>query len=337
MPTNYHQRVIALGLALVAGTQLANAQENSSRRTVVLHRLNEVEQTSSEQSASVAAPTAKPSVRPISTVAPAVHRSQNASQPGPSLVRLPQVKPTSNVGFVSQEAVKSEVEAKDFAPAKSAPTVELSTGAASNGGNVKQYAPPRNAAGPNNVSVDGHLLKARAEYRWQKAKYRWQHYWKPGLQEHHWGYPEEFCEKPLRFFVYSHMKTQVANGEAARMSLYHYDFVQGEARLNPRGYEQLAKIAMMLPQNYFPVIIEHSHDNPELAESRRKLVLDYLQKRGFPVPDQRIVVTTPIPRGYHSFEGQIVSETLVQGITTQGISTGYISTNLSSAGGSGGN
>ncbi|MEK6233713.1 MAG: hypothetical protein N2C14_03290, partial [Planctomycetales bacterium] len=83
-------------------------------------------------------------------------------------------------------------------------------------------------------------------------KYKYNNYWKPGLQESHWGYPEEFGERPLGASVYSHMRTQVANAEAGRMALYEYDFVENSQELNSRGMLQLEKIAYMLPRNFYP-------------------------------------------------------------------------------------
>jgi hypothetical protein len=150
-----------------------------------------------------------------------------------------------------------------------------------------------------------------------RIKYKWTHYWKPELQESHWGYPEEFCEKPLGYFVYAHNRTMVANGEAARMMLYHYDFVRNEVELTSRGQQQLAKIAYMLPRNYFPLAIQSTPEDPGLAERRRQYVLELLAAAEFPVPAERVVVTGPISYGRQGYEGE-PSQALMLQILTSG-------------------
>jgi hypothetical protein len=176
---------------------------------------------------------------------------------------------------------------------------------------------------PTNVGSRGPYLKQRVEFRRDQFKYRWDHYYKPGLQETHWGYPEEFCERPLGYYETSWAKTMVANGEAARMVLHEFDFVQGEARLNERGREQLAKIAYMLPRNYFPLIIAQSGDNMELADSRRTAILGLLTDTGFPVPEQRVVLATPLARGLVGPEGEFNGNTYYNSFQAGGVTYGF--------------
>src|SRR5437773_11911650 len=58
-----------------------------------------------------------------------------------------------------------------------------------------------------------------------------------------WGHHHaRYEDPPLGAFLYAHYRTHVANGEAARMILYDYDFIAGSNHLNPRGQQQLAKI-----------------------------------------------------------------------------------------------
>ena len=47
------------------------------------------------------------------------------------------------------------------------------------------------------------------------------------LQAKMFGYPEEFQPRPLGSALYDHGRTMVANGAAARLVLYRYDFVPG--------------------------------------------------------------------------------------------------------------
>jgi hypothetical protein len=116
------------------------------------------------------------------------------------------------------------------------------------------------------------------------------------MQDCFLGYPEEFREPPLGHALYGNYKTHVANGDAARMALYRYDFVEGQGALNPRGRERLAEIAAMLPQNFFPVVIEPDC-LPGLDEARRLAILNELANCPFPIPPQRVVVGRPLAHG----------------------------------------
>jgi hypothetical protein len=91
-----------------------------------------------------------------------------------------------------------------------------------------------------------------------------------------------------------HGQTEVTNGEAARMVLYHYDFVEGSDQLKPRGKYQLAKITALLPLNFNPLIIEASPEAPALDEARRVAVVRELAVGPFPVPAERVVIGRPL-------------------------------------------
>lgn len=114
------------------------------------------------------------------------------------------------------------------------------------------------------------------------------------LQDCFWGHREEFEAPPLGYFVYLQGQTEVANGEAARMVLYQYDFVEGSDRLKPRGKYQLTKITALLPLNFNPLIIEATPEAPALDEARRAAVVRELAVGPFPVPAERIVIGRPL-------------------------------------------
>jgi hypothetical protein len=107
------------------------------------------------------------------------------------------------------------------------------------------------------------------------------------------GYAREFEAPPLGYFLYLHGQTEVANGEAARMVLYHYDFVEGSDQLKPRGKYQLAKITALLPLNFNPLIIQATPEAPALDEARRVAVVRELAVGSFPVPPERVVIGRP--------------------------------------------
>src|SRR5262249_345833 len=145
---------------------------------------------------------------------------------------------------------------------------------------------------------------------WQRPIARCQYYFA--------GYPQEFKEPPLGYFLYLHGRTMVANGEAARMVLYDYDFLPAGAGLNHRGKYQLAKIVAMMPCNFFPLIIQETPNAPELAEARRLAVFNELGKQSFPVPPERVVVGRPIAIGLRGAEAERIDRTLMDNTSARG-------------------
>jgi hypothetical protein len=140
-------------------------------------------------------------------------------------------------------------------------------------------------------------------------------YW---LQDCFLGFPEFFHEPPLGHSVYAHYKTHVANGDAARMVLYRYDFLDGCGGLNPRGKERLAEIAAMLPKNFCPVVIEPGCE-PGLDQARRMAVLTELGQCPFPIPPQRVVVGKPLAYGMSGPEAAYIYQNLLLQTQRQGV------------------
>jgi hypothetical protein len=135
------------------------------------------------------------------------------------------------------------------------------------------------------------------------------------LESFHWrrlqgkllGYPEEFQPRPLGASLYDHGRTMVANGEAARLVLHHYDFAQGGTELNTRGREQLAMHTARLSQSPYSLIIEQTPEKPDLAQQRRIAVLNTMATWSFPIAPDRVVVGRPIARGLSGIDAQIIS------------------------------
>jgi hypothetical protein len=126
------------------------------------------------------------------------------------------------------------------------------------------------------------------------------------LQEHALGYPEEFNEWPLGKAAYDHARTQVANGAAARMVFYDYDFRAGSSELNLRGQDKLQEVGAQLPTNFFPVIIERTPLSPGLDQARQASVLAALAAGPFPVPPQRVIVGRPVANGLRGDEPLLI-------------------------------
>lgn len=132
----------------------------------------------------------------------------------------------------------------------------------------------------------------------KRTGFGWKTHIMPWLEASHWGYPGEFEEPPLGRSVYAHMNRQVVKGEAARMVLYHYDFVQGigegdlRTELNARGSRQLRKIARMMQYNAAPLVIEPS-SQPELDQERRAAVIEDLARLGADASSERVIIAYP--------------------------------------------
>jgi hypothetical protein len=132
------------------------------------------------------------------------------------------------------------------------------------------------------------------------------------------GYAEEFNEWPLGQTVYAHARTQVANGLAARMVFYHYDFVDGTSELNVRGRDKLAMIASVLPTNFYPVVVERTPKEPGLDTSRRSTVVAALARGSFPVAPERVVIGPSIANGMTGVEALLIYGDQLQNLASGG-------------------
>lgn len=142
----------------------------------------------------------------------------------------------------------------------------------------------------------------------------WHLDWK--LRSWHWrriqgkslGYPEEFVPRPLGAALYDAGRIMAADGAAARLVLFNYDFIPGTAQLSARGRDQLAQIAPQLAVSPYPLIIERTANDPALAVARRAALLAELGAGPFPVPADRVLVGVPIPFGMSGMDAHIVGE-----------------------------
>jgi hypothetical protein len=151
------------------------------------------------------------------------------------------------------------------------------------------------------------------------ARWRWhRRQCKRHLQEHFIGYPEEFNEWPLGQAAYAHARTQAANGLAARMVFYHYDFVDGTSELNLRGRDKLAKVATVLPRTFYPVVVERTPKEPGLDTSRRSMIVAALAKGSFPTPPERVVIGPSIANGMTGLEGLLIYGNQLQNLSSGG-------------------
>ncbi len=149
---------------------------------------------------------------------------------------------------------------------------------------------------------------------WDRVRYR--------LHACFLGFPEEFEAPPLGASVYAFGRAQVANAEAAQMVLYRADFIEGSGALNPRGREHLARIAVLLPRNFCPVIIEPTLCAPELNQVRHLEVVNELGRCGFAVPPQRVVIGPPPAVGLSGVEAGMIYNNLLNQTLSGGARAG---------------
>lgn len=138
---------------------------------------------------------------------------------------------------------------------------------------------------------------------------------------HYFGYDPEAWVRPFGDATLDHLEKQVANGVAARMTLYGYDFAmasKGEVKLNPAGWQQLAKIADLAQRSEFPIVIEATPGNKNGEQRRREAVLNALRAMGSEVAADRVVVAQPAARGVSGEESIIIYNNLLQQTQARG-------------------
>ncbi len=145
------------------------------------------------------------------------------------------------------------------------------------------------------IGIPSQASPVSAEYCgtwWERYQFRkWEK--KRRLQEKFLGYPEEFQEPPQGLSLYGQMNAQIANGAAAKLVLYQFDFMANSPQLNSKGQERLARHIAAMNSNNFPLVIEQTPEIPALAESRRTSVQQELLQAQSTVSLDRIVVGTP--------------------------------------------
>ena len=99
---------------------------------------------------------------------------------------------------------------------------------------------------------------------------------------------------------------QIANGEAARMVLYHFDFAPGQPELTARGTRQLSKFADMLQQTPHTLILQPSREQTGLDELRRDHVLNALAMMDVHVPAERMIIRIPQTRGLDGIDAEAI-------------------------------
>ena len=110
------------------------------------------------------------------------------------------------------------------------------------------------------------------------------------LQDNFIGYPDQFVEPPVGFYVNQSFTTMKAKADPHKFTLYKSDFLAGTSQLSPVGASRFNLMATRLPGWIGPITIEWSPDEPALALARRAAVVDYLQASQLPVSPERVVI-----------------------------------------------
>lgn len=201
-----------------------------------------------------------------------------------------------------------------------------------------EVPPPAPSPIANNTNCQQSLDNGRPATWWERMQLRkWEK--KRRMQESCLGYPEEFCEQPLGVALYSQLETQVANGIAAKLVLYHFDFLDGSPQLNSKGVERLARHVAVMNRNVFPLVIEHTPETPGLDEARRITVQQAISQMQAPIAPERVIVGLPSPTGLSGKQAVILEANLLRDTRTGGttnLAPGSFRAGGSIQGGSGG-
>lgn len=132
------------------------------------------------------------------------------------------------------------------------------------------------------------------------------------------------CRKPkpdpLGTLMNAHINRYVTRGREARMIFYQYDFVGDTADLNRAGRKKLKQVGGWLPKSFAPVIIEQSNAQTDLDNARRMSVLKQFSAMSFPIPDERVIVGSPISRGIGSNEARLIFRNQINQTARRGVS-----------------
>jgi len=143
---------------------------------------------------------------------------------------------------------------------------------------------------------------------------------KPKLQDSHWGYCDQFCERPFGVAVTGHFQRQIINGLGQQMLLYEYDFQDTTLEtLSLRGRYQLEKIAQRSQQGLGPIVIASAGINEQLDMARRQSVELELRKLGIHVAEGQVVVRRQPRSTVNAYESQLIQRNREQGVQLRGV------------------
>lgn len=120
-------------------------------------------------------------------------------------------------------------------------------------------------------------------------------------QEQYWGYPEYFHEAAFGALSTDLIRPQVLRGEAARLTIYDYDFLPGTAQLNARGIRRVRQMAHMACSSGQTIVVEWM--GSELDEARYQQVVAFAAAEHLPAT--QVVAGQPLAAGLGAEEALI--------------------------------
>jgi hypothetical protein len=158
----------------------------------------------------------------------------------------------------------------------------------------------------NTPQVGGAVPSDATSSRWQRFKSQ--------AQYDFWGYPEQFCERPLGLPNQLAYQAMVDNARDDLLVFHQYDFhdghVESAANLNGAGMRRVDRVAELLRHQAggSTVIVEFVPDQPRLTDARREEVAAQLGRYGLHEPAVRVAVGRA-RRGVSGREAQGIQRT----------------------------
>jgi hypothetical protein len=116
------------------------------------------------------------------------------------------------------------------------------------------------------------------------------------LQDKFVGYPQNFVEPPLGFYVSEQFAVQVGKADTHRFTLYRSDFLPGTNLFSPVGASRYNIMASRIPGWLGPITIEWTPEQPDLAQARRQAIVETLNKAGqLAAADRVVIAPSPYP------------------------------------------
>lgn len=140
----------------------------------------------------------------------------------------------------------------------------------------------------------------------------------------------QYRADPFGYCVFGALDAQITSGLAAQLVLYRYDFnnppTEGAAKsidpanLNPRGRQQLMKVADLLNRLPMPPVVIEASENPQIDQARRQRVIAALTEvMGTPVPNEWVVVDEPAANPLSGEEATLIHQNLLQQTELRGL------------------
>lgn len=117
---------------------------------------------------------------------------------------------------------------------------------------------------------------------------------------------------PAGTALHAIMGTQIANGVAAQLVLYEYDFHPNEPRLNCHGMMRLLDAARQLSRTPFPLLIQPTLIDPTLDNARREFVVGHLLSLEPALSAERVVIGFPPSRGLDGVDAVLTHDRVLR-------------------------